>query len=53
MEPTAHMDAAVYVENLSVSVGKGDDHKALLRNISIAVPEGSFLSIIGASGATR
>ena len=53
MEPTAHMDAAVYVENLSVSVGKGDDHKALLRNISIAVPEGSFLSIIGASGCGK
>ncbi len=53
MESTAHMDAAVYVENLSVTVGKGDDHKALLRNISIAVPEGSFLSIIGASGCGK
>jgi ABC-type multidrug transport system ATPase subunit len=47
------MDAAVYVENLSVSVGRGDDHKLLLRNISIAVPEGSFLSIIGASGCGK
>jgi ABC-type multidrug transport system ATPase subunit len=47
------MDAAVYVENLSVMVGKGDDHKALLRNISLAVPEGKFLSIIGASGCGK
>src|ERR1700683_3021916 len=46
-------DAAVFVENLSVMVGKGDDHKALLRNISLAVPEGSFLSIIGASGSGK
>jgi len=53
MEPTASMDAAVYVENLSVTVGRGDDHKALLRNVSIAVPEGSFLSIIGASGCGK
>jgi len=34
-------------------VGKGDDHKVLLRNISIAVPEGSFLCIIGASGSGK
>jgi len=47
------MDAAVFVENLSVMVGKGNDHKALLRNISLAVPEGSFLSIIGASGCGK
>src|SRR5271156_1402808 len=53
MHTTAKMDAAVFVENLSVMVGKGDDHKALLRNISLAVPEGSFLSIIGASGSGK
>jgi ABC-type multidrug transport system ATPase subunit len=53
METTAHIDAAVYVENLSVTVGRGDDHKALLRNISIAVPEKSFISIIGASGCGK
>src|SRR5277367_4969557 len=53
MNTTAKMDAAVYVENLSVMVGKGDDHKALLRNISLAVPEGSFLSIVGASGCGK
>jgi ABC-type multidrug transport system ATPase subunit len=47
------MDAAVFVENISVMVGKGDGHKALLRNISLAVPEGSFLSIIGASGCGK
>jgi ABC-type multidrug transport system ATPase subunit len=47
------MDAAVFVENLSLVVGKGADHKALLRNISIAVPEGTFLSIIGASGCGK
>jgi ABC-type multidrug transport system ATPase subunit len=47
------MDAAVYVGNVSVMVGKGDDHKALLRNISLAVPEGKFISIIGASGCGK
>jgi len=50
---TSKMAAAVLVENVSVMVGKGDDHKALLRNISFAVPEGSFLSIIGASGCGK
>ncbi len=53
MHTTAKMDAAVFVENLSLVVGKGADHKALLRNISIAVPEGTFLSIIGASGCGK
>ncbi len=53
MHMTAKMDAAVYVENLSVMVGKGDDHKALLLNISLAVPEGTFLSIVGASGCGK
>jgi len=53
MHTTAKMRAAVHVQNLSVMVGKGDDHKALLRNISLAVPEGSFLSIIGASGCGK
>jgi len=47
------MAAAVLVDNVSVMVGKGNDRKALLRNISIAVPEGSFLSIIGASGCGK
>jgi len=50
---TSKMAAAVLVDNVSVMVGKGDDRKALLRNISIAVPEGSFLSIIGASGCGK
>ena len=53
MPMTPKMAAAVLVDNVSVMVGKGDDHKALLRNISIAVPEGSFLSIIGASGCGK
>src|ERR1700749_3361511 len=53
MQETAKLDAAVYVGNISVMVGKGDDHKALLRNISLAVPEGTFLSIIGASGCGK
>src|SRR5476649_863166 len=53
MLTTSKMYAAVYVENLSVTVGKGNDHKALLRNISLAVPERSFLSIIGASGCGK
>ena len=53
MHTTSKMAAAVLVDNVSVMVGKGDDRKALLRNISIAVPEGSFLSIIGASGCGK
>ena len=53
MHTPAKMNAAVYVQNLSVMVGKGDDHKSLLRNISLAVPEGSFLTIIGASGCGK
>jgi ABC-type multidrug transport system ATPase subunit len=47
------MEAAVYVENLSLTVGSGNSHKTLLRNISLAVPEGSFISIIGASGCGK
>ncbi len=53
MPTTAKLEAAVYVENLSLSVGKGTSHKTLLRNISIAVPEGSFVAIIGASGCGK
>jgi ABC transport system ATP-binding/permease protein len=53
MPMSSKMAAAVLVDNVSVMVGKGDDRKALLRNISIAVPEGSFLSIIGASGCGK
>jgi ABC-type multidrug transport system ATPase subunit len=47
------VETAIFVENLSVVVGKGREEKALLRNISIAVPEGSFISIIGASGCGK
>ena len=47
------IEAAVYAENISLMVGKGNDHKALLRNISLAVPEGAFISIIGASGCGK
>ena len=47
------MDAAVWVENVSVTVGKGADQKTLLHNISLSVPEGTFLSIIGASGCGK
>ena len=50
---TDRTDAAVYAENISLMVGKGNDHKALLRNISLAVPEGAFISIIGASGCGK
>jgi ABC transport system ATP-binding/permease protein len=53
MDSTAKMEAAVYVENLSLTVGSGSSHKTLLRNISLAVPEGSFISIIGASGCGK
>jgi ABC transport system ATP-binding/permease protein len=47
------MDAAIFVENLSVVAGKGHDRRQLLRNISTAVPAGSFVSIIGASGCGK
>ena len=47
------MDCAIFVENLSLVVGKGKDQKALLKNISTAIPEGSFISIIGASGCGK
>jgi ABC-type multidrug transport system ATPase subunit len=53
LHPTDRTDAAVYAENISLMVGKGNDHKALLRNISLAVPEGAFISIIGASGCGK
>jgi len=53
MDSTAKMDAAIFVENVSVTVGQGRDQKALLRHISIAVPEGSFISVIGASGCGK
>jgi ABC-type multidrug transport system ATPase subunit len=57
VEPAPQVDpqleAAVYAENISLIVGKGDDHRALLRNISLAVPEGAFISIIGASGCGK
>jgi ABC-type multidrug transport system ATPase subunit len=52
-QAAARIEAAVYVENISLMVGKGDDHKALLRNISLAVPDGAFISIIGASGCGK
>jgi ABC-type multidrug transport system ATPase subunit len=51
--PTVRMDAAIFVENISVFVGKGHEEKTLLRNVSLAVPEGSFLAIIGASGCGK
>ena len=53
MQTNSKMDAAVLIENVSVMVGHGDGHKALLRNVSFAVQEGSFLSIIGASGCGK
>lgn len=53
MSTTTGTDGAVHVENLSVTVGHGDDHKFLLRNISIAISTGSFVSIIGASGCGK
>ena len=52
-QATARNEAAVHAGNISLIVGKGDDHRALLRNISLAVPEGAFISIIGASGCGK
>jgi ABC-type multidrug transport system ATPase subunit len=47
------MEAAIFVENLSVVAGKGHDRRQLLRSISTAIPAGSFVSIIGASGCGK
>jgi ABC-type multidrug transport system ATPase subunit len=47
------MDSAIFVEHLSLVVGRGRDEKTLLKDISFAAPEGSFLSIIGASGCGK
>jgi ABC-type multidrug transport system ATPase subunit len=53
MQTMARRDAAVYVENLSVIAGRGRDRRQLLRNVSTAMPEGSFVSVIGASGCGK
>jgi ABC-type multidrug transport system ATPase subunit len=53
MHTTARMDAAIFVENLSVMAGKGRDRRQLLRNLSTAIPESSFVSVIGASGCGK
>jgi ABC-type multidrug transport system ATPase subunit len=53
MHTTAQMHAAIFVENVSVTVGSGRSHKNLVRQISIAIPEGSFVSVIGASGCGK
>src|SRR6202050_2607079 len=50
---SSKMDAAVFVENLSVMGGKRHEHKAPPPNISLPFPEGSFLSIVGASGCGK
>jgi ABC-type multidrug transport system ATPase subunit len=47
------METAIFVENLSVTAGKGRDRKQLLHNLSTAVPASSFVSIIGASGCGK
>jgi ABC-type multidrug transport system ATPase subunit len=47
------MDPAIFAEHVSVHVGRGRERRALLHNVSLAVPEGSFLSIIGASGCGK
>ncbi len=53
MDTTAPMDAAIFVEDISVVIGKGRDRKTLLNRISIAIPENAFVSIIGASGCGK
>jgi ABC-type multidrug transport system ATPase subunit len=53
MHTTARMDAAIFVENLSVVAGKGRDRRELLRHVSTAIPESSFVSIVGASGCGK
>ncbi len=47
------MEAAIFVEDLSVAAGKGRDRRDLLRHVSTAIPPGSFVSIIGASGCGK
>jgi len=53
MHTTARLDAAIYVENLSVIAGRGRDRRQLLRHVSTAIPEGAFVSVIGASGCGK
>jgi ABC-type multidrug transport system ATPase subunit len=53
MVTSPRMDAAIFAENISVVVGRGRDRRALLQNVSLAVPGGSFLSIVGASGCGK
>jgi ABC-type multidrug transport system ATPase subunit len=47
------MEAAIFVENLSVVAGRGHDRRELLRHLSTSVAPGSFVSIIGASGCGK
>jgi ABC-type multidrug transport system ATPase subunit len=53
MHTTARLDAAIYVESLSVIAGKGRDRRQLLAHLSTAIPESSFVSVIGASGCGK
>ena len=53
MHTAVKESVGIYVENVSLAVGRGRDQKYLLRNISIAAREGSFVSIIGASGCGK
>jgi len=53
MDVIAPPDAAIFVEDLSVAVGKGKDRKTLLNRISMAIPENSFIAIVGASGCGK
>jgi ABC-type multidrug transport system ATPase subunit len=53
MHTTAQMHAAIFVENISVTVGHGRHQRDLVRQISIALPEATFVSVIGASGCGK
>ena len=48
MVTSLRMDPAIFAENVSVQVGRGREGRTLLSHVSLAVPEGTFVSIIGA-----
>jgi ABC transport system ATP-binding/permease protein len=53
MVTSPRMDPAIFAENVSVRVGRDRERRTLLGHVSLAVPEGSFVSIIGASGCGK
>lgn len=47
------LSSAIYVRELSLQVKEGNREKSLLTNISLDIPQGSFVAIIGSSGCGK